>query len=227
MKNNIFKIILGSIFLILFNGFFFYLGGTKHPDVNWISYGFIHTSYLCILLTPFFCQSGKGLEVLSYSLYFRALLYFFIELIVGITCIVITPENTTWPLIIQGTLLTIFILLQIMSVLANDATIESLQKQKEESIYIQSMAQSIRSSMREISNPTIKKQVERCYDAVNNCSLQTCQEAQDAELYLRNAVELLCSAIKENDNPRILSEANNVINAVHNRNAIIKKCRFN
>lgn len=227
MKNNILKIIIGLIFLALFNGLFFYLGGTEHTEVNWICYAFIHASYLCILLTPLFCKSGKGLDVLSYSLYLRALFYFFTELIVGIACIAIAPESLTWPLIIQGVLLAIFLILQIMSVLANDATIQTVQRQKEESIYIQTMAQRIRSCKRNISDANVKRQVDRCYDAVNNSSIQSYPEAQDAELSLRNAVEVLCSAIENGDYEQIERKTKAVINAVQDRNAIIKRCRIN
>ena len=225
MKSNILKNIIGLIFLVLFNGLFFYLGGTEHTEISWICYAFIHASYLCILLTPLFCKSGKGLEVLSYSLYLRALFYFFTELIVGIVCIAIAPESPTWPLIIQGVLLAIFLVLQIMSVLANDATIQTVQKQKEESIYIQTMAQRIRTCMRSISDMNIKKQVERCYDAVNNSSLQSYPEAKDAELSLRNAVEILCVAIENGDYQDIDKKAKGVIYAVQDRNAIIKRYR--
>lgn len=223
MKSNIFKVIIGLIFLVLFNGLFFYLGGTEHTEVNWICYGFIHASYLCILLTPLFCKSGKDLEVLSYSLYLRALFYFFTELVVGCISMAIAPVSPVWPLIIQSVLLAIFLVLQMMSVLANDATIESTQKQKKESAYIQAMAQRIRTCMRDISDMNIKKQVERCYDAVKNSSLQSYPEAQDAELNLRNAVELLCSAIENEDYEHIEKKIKGVIYAIQDRNAIIKR----
>lgn len=227
MKSNMFKVIIGLIFLLLFNGLFFYLGGTEHTEVNWICYGFIHASYLCILLTPLFCKAGQGLEVLSYSLYLRALFYFFTELIIGVVCIAIAPESSTWPLIIQAVLLAIFFILQMMSVLANDETEKTTQKQKKESMYIQSMAQRIRTCMRSISDMNIKEQVERCYDAVNNSSLQSYPEAEDAELDLRNAVEILCVAIENEENASIEKKVKNVILAVQNRNDVIKKCRFN
>lgn len=226
MKSNILKVILGLIFLVLFNGLFFYLGGTEHTEVNWICYGFIHASYLCILLTPLFCKSGKGLEVLSYSLYLRALFYFFTELVTGIVCIAIAPENPIWPLIIQGALLAIFLILQIMSVLANDATILTVENQKEESIYIQTLSQRIRNCIHSISDIHIKKQVERCYDAVNNSSIQSYPEAKDAELRLRNTVEILCMAIDNGDYQDIDKKAKEVVSAVQDRNAIIKKCRL-
>ncbi len=226
MKNSL-KVILGLIVLVLFNGLFFYLGGTEHSEVEWISYAFIHASYLCILLTPLFCKSGKGLEVLTYSLYLRALFYFFIELVVGIIFMVLAPESSTGPLIIQSILLAIFLILQIMSVLANESTTQAVQKQREESDYIQTMAQRIRASMRSITDMNIKKQVERCYDAVNNSSLQSYPEAKDAELSLRNAVEMLCSAIESNDFQDIDKKTKEVLYAVQDRNAIIRRYRNN
>ncbi len=224
MKSNIFKVIIGLIFLVLFNGLFFYLGGTEQTKVNWICYGFIHASYLCILLTPLFCKSGKGLKVLSYSLYLRALFYFFTELVVGVVCIAIAPESHAWPLIIQAALLAIFLVLQMMSVLANDATIQSQQKQMEESAYKQDMVQRIRHCMRNISDTSIKKQVEKCYEAVKNSPLQSFPEAKEAEQTLRNAVEVLCIAIENEDYQDIDKKTKRVIYAVQDRNVIIQKC---
>jgi hypothetical protein len=114
-----------------------------------------------------------------------------------------------------------------MSILANDATVKSVQKQKDESAYIQMMSQRIRTCMRNISDVNVKKQVERCYDAVNNSSIQSYPEAQDVELSLRNAVEILCSAIENGDYEQIERKTKAVINAVQDRNAIIKRCRIN
>ena len=55
MKSSIIKIIISLAFLALFNALFFLLGGTKHTDIEWVSYGFIHVAYLMVLLTPLFC----------------------------------------------------------------------------------------------------------------------------------------------------------------------------
>ncbi|MBE6296257.1 MAG: hypothetical protein E7086_07125 [Bacteroidales bacterium] len=227
MKKAILITSLALVFLALFNGLFFFIGGTEHSEANWVSYGFIHVAYACILLTPLFCRSGKKLEVLSYSLYLRAFFYFFTELVIGVICIWIDPENSKWPLIIQGVLLAIFLVLQIMSVLANDSTAETIQKQKTESMLIQDMAQRIRVGMREISDSSVKKLVERCYDAINNSSIQSFPEAADVELELRQAVDTLCTAIEKNNKEYIINAAKSIDSIVKERNAIIRKCRIN
>lgn len=226
MKSNLIKIIIALVFLVLFNGLFFQLGGTEQSSVNWLCYGFIHVAYICLLATPLFCNSGQGLALLSASLYLRALFYFFTELVVGVSCIAIAPQSTTWPLIIQGVLLAVFVILQLMSVISNDATRLSVQKQRTESMFIKTMAEQVRSYMRELKDADLHKQVERCYDALNNSPIESFQETHDVELSLRNAVNMLCSTIENEDKEQIEKKAKHVINMIKDRNAVIRRCRM-
>lgn len=227
MKNNIIKVVIALIFLVLFNGLFFFLCGTEQSASTWISYGFIHLAYLCILVTPLLSKSGNGLEVLTYSLYSRALAYFSVELLVGVVCIIVDPVSPTWPVVIQSILFAIFLIMQLMSVLANDSTTKSIRKQANESLYIRGMAQRLQVAMRNINDPEVEKIVVRCYEAVNNSPLQSFPEAVNAELYLREAVDALCCAIEEGDKSLIEKKAKDAIYAVQDRNAVIRKCRIN
>lgn len=226
MKSNVLKVIIALVFLVLFNVLFFLLGGTEQSSVNWVCYGFIHVAYICLLITPLLCNLGKGLTMLSASLYLRALFYFFTELVVGVICMAIALQSMTWPLIIQGVLFAVFIVLQLMGVLANDATRASVQKQKTESLLVRTLAEQIRLHMKEMDDVDMRKEVGRCYDALNNCSIESFPEAQDIELSLRNAVEMLCSAIEDSDKEQIRKKAQRVRNVVQERNAVIRKCRM-
>lgn len=227
MKTNLLKVIVALIFLVLFNVLFFFIGGTEQSHINWVSYGFIHAAYLMILITPLFATNGKGLTVLTASLYLRAISYFFTELIIGLICIAIQPESILWPMIIQSILLAVFVVLQLMSVMANDATKASIQKQRMESAYIKNMVTQVKAAMRNIEDESIRNSVIRCHDALNNCSVETFEEAQDAELALRNAIEMLCCAIEDNDNGQIEAKVKRVLNAIQSRNDIIKRARMN
>ena len=104
---------------------------------------------------------------------------------------------------------------------------ESVQKQRQESYYIQNLAQRIRTSIRNVSDPNFKKQIERCYEAVRNSSLESFSEAKDIELRLSDAVELLCVALDNDYYEDIDKKVKKVLNAVQDRNAIIKRCRNN
>lgn len=226
MKANILKVIIGLIFLIVFNVLFFLLGGTERSTTEWICYGFIHAAYLCLLATPLLCNAGKGETVLSASLYLRALFYFFTELVVGIGFLLYNAESPTLSTIVQSVLLMAFLILQLMSVLANDATKASLAKQRQERVYIRSLAENLKEAMHQVNDPSLRKQIANCYESLNSSSLESFPEAIDAELELENAVNTLCSYVEQGCMSQLGSQIQKVQVAMKHRNQAIRMARF-
>ena len=74
---------LTLVFLIVFNAVFFIVGGTVRTTGEWISYAFIHFSYLMLLLTPKLINNSSITSTLGVSVYFISFLYFVITLLVG------------------------------------------------------------------------------------------------------------------------------------------------
>lgn len=223
MKSTILKIAAGLIFLAVFNMIFFF-GGIVRSEANWCSYAFFTSAYLCLLATPLFAK-GCTSAILSASLWLRGSFYFFTELVVGFVFIIVNPESCQWPLIVQGCLLGIFLVLQIMSVMANDATESSLKEQKAKSFAKMELINTLSQQAASISDPTVKKPVNRCIDALTNCPLQSFPEAEEAELSVRNSVMMLCSSIDEGDSAQIKSNSDRLFRAIQNRNLIINQCR--
>lgn len=226
MKKNIFKVLVGLIFLIAFNVLFFLLGGTERTTTEWISYGFIHFAYLCILLTPLFCKNKKGRTVLNASLYLRALIYFVIELIAGITFIAVNPESIVWPSIVQGVFAATFLIMQLMSVTANEVTDESLERQSKEKIYIQELALNLREAMQSAQDTEVKKKLRGVYEVLNNASTGSCPEAEDIELQLAANVNALCMNAASFSPSQIDNCIITIKDILRKRNAIINKARF-
>lgn len=127
MKSTVIKIVIALIFLVVFNVLFF-LNGLTHSPANWCSYGFATAAYLCLISTPLLAKGSKS-AVLIGSLWLRALLFFFVALAVAVVFMLIDPASIKIPLVVESILLGLFIVLQLMSVLANDATTSALQKQ--------------------------------------------------------------------------------------------------
>lgn len=229
MKANIIKVFIGLIFLALFNVLFFILGGTERSDTEWVCYGFIHAAYLCLLITPLLCNSRKGETILSVSLYLRALFYFFTELVIGVGFIwynAYHPISVTWPAIIQGVLLVVFLILQMMSVLANDATSASLSKQRQERVYIRSLAEGLKEAMRQVADPVLRKQLTACYESLSCSSIESFPEAAGAENELEAAVNALCASVEMGDTGQIKQQIQQVQVAIKHRNQAIKMARF-
>ena len=226
MKKNIFKVLVGLIFLIAFNVLFFLLGGTERTTTEWISYGFIHFAYLCILLTPLFCKNKKGRTVLNASLYLRALVYFAIELIAGITFIAVNQESIVWPSIVQGVFTAGFLIMQLLSVTANEVTDESLERQGKEKLYIQDLAFNLREAMQGVQNAEAKKKLCDVYEVLNSASTGSCPEAEDIELQLAANVNALCMNASCFSTSQIDNSILLIKETLRKRNAIINKARF-
>lgn len=92
-KTNGLWIMLYLIFLIIFNAVFFIAGGSEHPASVWVSYGFIHFSYLMLVVTPFLVRKETSAAVFGFSLYTISSVYFFVELVTGIIFILISSES--------------------------------------------------------------------------------------------------------------------------------------
>lgn len=226
MRDTFLKVLAQLVFPVVFNVLFFVIGGTQHTAGTWVSYGFIHAAYLCLLAVPYYTNYGRGMTILSYAQYPMAILYFLAELVIGIVIMIMSVENPKWPAIIQGVLFAVFVLVQVVNQIANNSTAGSMKKQKEESLFIQTLAQRIKLCLGDVTDPEARKQVVRCYDAITNCSLESFPEAQDAELEMRNAVEMLCTAIDEQNNEQIMLTSKKVVRAIQERNAVIKRCRM-
>ncbi len=226
MKENIFKVVIALIFLAIFNLVFFLLDGPANP-VNWVSYGFITFAYLMLLATPLFGGNAKGLTVLQATLWMNATGYFFLELAVGIVFFVLGPQDMTWPLIVQAVILAIFIIMQLMSALANKSTDQSIRKQRAESQHIRQMSDKLRSRLAMVDDAELKKELTVFYQSLSSTSLETFDEAQDAELQLRNSIEMLCMNIEDGaDAEQTRKSLRRAKTALQDRNTAIRNARM-
>ena len=136
------------------------------------------------------------------------------------------PISPVWPAIIKGILLAVFLILQLMSVLANDATKASLAKQRQERVYIRSLAENLKEAMRQVNDPALRKQIANCYESLRNSSLESFPEAAAAEMELEGAVNTLCSAIEIGDMSKLTQQIQNVQVAMRHRNQAIRMARY-
>lgn len=230
MKDNILKVILALLFLVAFNLLFFLLTGVEHTDTQWVCYGFIHGAYAFLLLTPLFARFKKGEAVLSGSLWLRALAYFFLELLVGCGLLIWSHYQflpVLWPAIAQTVLCFCFLVMQLLSVLANSATTQSLDKQRRERVYIRSLAEQLKDAMRGMNNSALRKQVAPVQESLARSSIESFPEAAAVEQDLADAVGSLCLYIEQGNEEQITAQINNVKRLIQQRNQAIRAARRN
>ncbi|MCM1317275.1 MAG: hypothetical protein NC241_03745 [Bacteroides sp.] len=222
MKNNILKVIIGLVFIGIFNLIFF-TADIPLTDASWCTYAFVMAAYILLLSTPLFAK-GSSDAILQGSLWVRASIYFFSELIAAAIFIAINPDAITWPVIVQGCMLAFFIIFQLMGVLANDATTDSLARQRELAFEKQSLIEELQNALQCAGDPKAKSMLHRAIDAISNSPLRTCPQAIDADRQVRDAVNEVSFAIDGDFNPDMLRQkVNTLLQAVQKRNLIIRK----
>lgn len=129
IKLQIRWLILGFIFLILFNVLFFLLGGNRPIASIWISYGFIHFAYLQILVIPSIVPKSKSTHVFIESTAVISTFYFLIELFVGILFILLKLKSWILALVLQLLFFSAFIIVFLLIHFTNKRT-ASVEEQR-------------------------------------------------------------------------------------------------
>jgi len=217
---NILWLLLDSLFLIVFNLLFFMLGNTGDAKTSvWISYGFIHFAYLMLLVTPLLTRKGNN-AVTDYRrpLYVVTSTYFLTALLVGVTLILIAPETVKVTIIIQVVLATLFLGWLLIHLIANEHTADNAERRESELQYVKKSSAKLQSVLRQITDKTTAKKVERVYDLIHSSPIRSNTNARSLELQIISEIDLLESAVSRNDTEQIISIADKIYRLAEERN---------
>ena len=221
-KKSLLFILLDLVFLAVFNIVFFVIGGTEQPASVWISYGFIHFSYLMILATPFLIRKSSSAAVFGFSLYSVSAVYFFVELIVGLVFIFIASESYKTSLIVQVIIAGIYALLLISNLITNEHTADSIERHEDEVTYIKDAASRIKLLMGKASDKNANKEIEKAYDLLHSSPTRSISTVKLIEEQIKNMIIDLEDAVLANDSTTIITISGELILLIEERNRKIK-----
>lgn len=222
-KKKVLCIFLDSIFLIIFNIVFFVLKCYKINLSVWISYGFIHFSYIMLTMTPFFVKKNKKMDNLCLSLYITSLTYFLITFIVGLLFIFFHFDNYKMIFVIQVIIGGIYAVLFLFNMIANEHTMENIEKQEDEITYIKYCSNRLKEIMNRVDNKIVNKKIEKVYDLIHSSQMKSGIKVKEYEIRVIDLIEDLDSKIKENDSEENIDLIiKRIINVANKRNNILK-----
>lgn len=191
-KNGILWIILDFIFLVVFNILFFtFLGASGNPASVWISYAFIHLSYLMLLATPFLTTKGKSQAVFGYSLSAVAGIYFLAELVVGVVFILIRMKSWKPAFTVQLVLLAIYGGALLVQLLANEKTAANEAKIQKGRDFLLAASNRMSGIMQHVQDKKLKKKMEKAYDALKSCQVKSNPAVAELEAGIMHQLDLI------------------------------------
>jgi uncharacterized protein YjgD (DUF1641 family) len=220
-KTNILWGILNSIFLIVFNAFFFVLGDSEHQTSVWISYGFIHFAYLMLLLTPKLIRSGKSKAVFGFSLYSISAVYFLVEFVTGIIFILVSPESSSAALLVQLCIAGLYGVILVSSMIANEHTADAEEKRQDQIAYVKDASAKLKSLLENISDKETKKKVERVYDAIYSSPVKSHPDLEQKERNILQSINELEREVVAGNKEGIMTVANSLLAYINERNKLL------
>jgi len=221
-KQNVLWIVLDLIFLIIFNAFFFLLGGAEHSASVWISYGFIHFAYFMLLLTPLLIRKGKSSAVFGFSLYSISAGYFIVGLIAGGIFILVAPESMTIALLVQLCIAGLYAIIFVSNMITNEGTADAEEKRQYQIAYVKDASAMLKGILESVSDKEVKRKVERVYDAVYSSPVKSHPNLAQTENLVLESINKLDDVIYSGDKENIISSANSLLSAVNERNMRLK-----
>jgi len=217
-KEAVLRMILKSIFLVVFNALFFTLGGTDHNATVWISYGFIHFAYFMLLLTPKLASTGHSAPVFKVPIYIMSTAYFFVELIIGSLFIVIASEGYTIPFLVQFCIAGIYGAILMVYLIADEWTGTAEKERGTQIAFIKDASLNIKGLLEKVSDKEAKKRLERVYDALYSSPVKSHPDLETEENNILQSIRELADAVSIGNNDTIIALADTLEVAVNDRN---------
>lgn len=222
MKKTILWILLDLVFLIVFNTIFFVAGGTDHNTSVWLSYGFIHLSYLLLIITPFLIRKSSSAAVFGFSLYSISSVYFMAEFVVGVVFCLINMESYKPAFIVQVVIAGFYAIMLISHLIANESTAESIERHEIELKYVKDCSARIQPLIDMVSDRKTRKKVEAVYDLIHGSQVRSNNSVRQIELDVIDQIDLLESAVESEDKEKISALCNKISRLAEERNRQLK-----
>lgn len=222
-KKSVLWILLDLVFLIVFNTVFFVAGGTSHVPSVWIAYGFIHFSYFMVLATPFLIRKSSSSAVFGFSLYTISSIYFFVEFIVGVIFILMKLDSYKVSLAVQIIIASVYAVLLLSHLLANEYTADSVERHEAEVAYIKDAASKVKLLIGKMSDKKANKEIEKVYDALHSSPTKSDSAVRDIEISIKSKIEELENAVSDQNPQKVKTDASAIISLVQERNQKLRQ----
>ncbi len=225
MKKTVLSTLLsGAIFLGIFNLLFFMIGETPHPISVWISYGFIHASFILSLIIPLATSGRKDFARQSNVSYMFTLPYFVLSFIISVIFMIAAPESEAgikacW--IIQVVLLAIFLIAFLPIYFANAHTNQEVARQGREARFIQNASSKVKMLRDRVYDIEIAKQMDLLYNTIASSPIKSSREVQDLEFRMLSQLADLEDAVDDKNYEEVNKIATKLLRGVQERNRVL------
>lgn len=219
MRSNIYKIISGILFPIVFVSLFFAIGGTAHGATCWIGFASLLLSYVMLIFVPLLIPNSQSAYLFGIANGTITSIFFFIQFIVSLTFIIFDFKKWKISLIIEIALFVIMILFSLQLLQSNEATAKNEKIHNKEVYSVKKLAFKAKMIFDNTTDHEIKKYAKSIYD-----ELSTCQTSGNTQVIaIDESIRLNLDRLNQY---AIVGDVNSVKAVVLSLKALIKQRKF-
>lgn len=217
-KKNILTIILDSFFIVAFNILFFVNGGTQHIVAVWTAYGFLHFSYLMVLVTPLIASKGSTAVLSKTTTYTISLLFFIVELLFAIITFITKTERIKMVISVETIICIIYAVILVINLLADDSISNKQKRHESENDFIKGISNQIKYIQTLVSDNDAKKKLESLYYLAHSSPSKSGESIKFYENEIVRNITLLEDAASQNKITDLLSIYGEIERLLNKRN---------
>lgn len=208
---------VGAPFLVVFNAFFFVLGGRQHSTPVWVSYAFVHFSYLALLVLPNLVPKSKSAALFGLTMGAIAWAYFTIEFIVGSAFILAAPEGYEAPLLTQLLLAAMFVGSSAWAAMFNERTRAAEETSRGDTYYLKRAMSEVGSIVPNIRDNETRRKVESVLDALGSSPVKSHHSLSDLEARILSSISTIGELANAGNLHGVVSQADAVLGMLSER----------
>ncbi len=221
-KSKLLRYLIHLIVLLVFNIFYFGIWGTQHPTSAWIAYGFIHFSYIMLIITPLITEKGKDYATYAQSMYAISSTYFIVEFVVGVVFIIWAPEGYKFSLFSQVAIVAIYLVILFSNMIADEHTAKAVEKHQAELIYVKESCSMLKSILEGIDDKHLYRQVEKVYDLISSSPVKSHSNVHSIESQIMSEINTLGYVVHSGDTTVIIASVNKILRLANERNRLLR-----
>lgn len=216
------KILINLAILLLINVIYFGVWGLDHSASAWISYVFIHFSFLVVLVAPFLAEKGTQYVMSRNSIYTITSTYFAVEFVIGTIFIVWSPAGYKLPLFSQFAIMIGFVVALFINAIADTYTAQAAERHQDEMVYIRGCSMKLKELLSEVKGKNNYRKIQKLYDLISTSPARSCATTKSLENQVVRELECLENAVRSENDVLIDASANKIERLANERNRILQ-----
>ena len=208
-------------YIIIYNLIFFMKGGMDSSMAGWIAYGFVWLAILISYIAPLYCKNYKRIPENLVTNYTFSWIYSAVTIVFNAIVILLKIKSVPLTLILNLIFVVLYMQQLFYSLRVNYEVETNLERTDAERQFVRDVSKKLQMCRQMTDDATLKKEIEKAYDAVRSCPLKSNDMAMNYEIKIIGLTDTLESKMDNNQNQEVPGIVQDILSNVKKRNAML------